>query len=141
MNSFIKAGALLIAGSVVYKAGKADGYLKCATDIAKEMFEPRNNPGCRRCSDRFETKQASNAFRFDNVTFETREYAKAVLAHLRDMIAADGVASVSDLYTTAGIEHDYVNDKYGWISLKGWIPIRPALNGYMLDLPRPIPID
>ena len=77
---------------------------------------------------------------FDNLLFETREDAQMTLDSLMEIASSYDSASVSDLYDLAGVDiENTAAANYGWTNLAG-SKIVPADGGYILKLPKPIPI-
>ena len=74
-----------------------------------------------------------------DVLVEDREEAELVLQNLYEALAAYDVVSVSDLKTLVGLPQTYVDDKWGWSSLKG-STIRHTRGGWLIELPQPEPI-
>ncbi len=77
---------------------------------------------------------------FDEIILATRVEATEVIDRLFSIISQYEVATVSDLYELVGITADYTDDKWGWTDIRG-ADITRIQNGYLLDLPRPSPID
>ena len=48
--------------------------------------------------------------------------------------------SVADLYSAVGITADWVDNKVGWTDLR-MARIRKTIDGYVLDMPRPVSIE
>lgn len=79
-------------------------------------------------------------FDYEEILFDTRADAEAVLDAMNDIIAQYGVVSVSDLYDLAGVvTSNYMAVNYGWTDIFGCTPFRRR-DGYTLKLPRPMPI-
>ena len=57
-----------------------------------------------------------------------------------ELIETYGVASVADLYDLVGLRCEYTDNKYGWNNLRNAEPIR-VRDGYMLKMPKALPID
>lgn len=76
----------------------------------------------------------------DDILLATRAEAEHVLDRLYDLINEYESASVSDLYELLGITSQYTDDRWGWMDLRG-SGVRRTRDGYLLDLPRPIPLD
>lgn len=87
------------------------------------------------------SRGARARFDFDEVVLETRGEAENVLAHLVDLTIDYGMASVADLYELCDIETNFTDNKYGWNDLRGASVTRARSGGYLLNLPRPQPID
>lgn len=79
-------------------------------------------------------------FDFDEIVLDTRGEAEEVLSHLADLVIDYNEASVADLYDLVGITSSYTDNKWGWKDLRG-ASVNRIRGGYMLNLPRPQPID
>lgn len=82
-----------------------------------------------------------NGFDYDDILFDSRGDAEAVLSSMEDIIAQYGVVSVGDLYDLAEIStHNYMVNNYGWTDLRhaSTVAVR---GGYMLKLPRALPLN
>lgn len=84
---------------------------------------------------------------YSNIVYATKEDANDVLSTLQDLADPDqyGQATLADLYDAAGIsisKQDFTDNKWGWRlpMLKG-IRIRRIREGWVLDLPKPIPLE
>lgn len=95
-------------------------------------------------SDRRDERQPSYRNRtrhnFDDIILESRGEAEEVLSNMVDLIEDYGMASVGDLYGFVGLACSYTDNKYGWTNLSSVRPIR-VRDGYLLDFPRPMPLD
>lgn len=91
-------------------------------------------------SDRSEPR---NRFGYSDVIVDNRGEAEDILGTLEDACEKyDGFVTVGALYDLAGIDHKYTDYDYGWT--------RPMLReakiirereGYLIKMPRPVPID
>ena len=80
---------------------------------------------------------------FKEIVLATRVEAETVLEGLEQMIERYGTASVTNLYNLVGISgdnRDYIDNKWGWKESHGF-DIQRVREGYLLDLPKPEPID
>lgn len=78
---------------------------------------------------------------YDNVVFDTRGDAEAVLDAMNDIISQYGTVSVSDFYDLARVPNDnFTMNKYGWTNIGGATAVR-IRDGYVLKLPRAIPLN
>ena len=100
-----------------------------------------NEPSSRRGrDDRREFDSGSRARHdFDNVIFTNKFEAEDVLAHLVDMIAEYGEATVRSFYELSNIESDYTDDRYGWTNLRDAYVDRTR-NGYIIVFPPSRPL-
>lgn len=78
---------------------------------------------------------------FDDIVLDSRGEAEEVLAQLDAMIDTYKVARVSDLYDLVGVTGPYTANRYGWTNLRNAEAQRLRDGGYLLKLPRAIPID
>lgn len=77
---------------------------------------------------------------FDDIVFSDRYDAENVLQSLVDITMDYGMVSVADFYELSGEEPQYTDNKYGWGELRDAKVVR-VRDGYVLDLPKPEPID
>lgn len=91
-------------------------------------------------SSRIHSERGRTGLDYDELIFDSRGDAEAVLSALEDIIAQFGVASVGDLYDLAQVSTtNYAINKYGWSDLRSAEVIR-ARDGYMIKLPRALPL-
>lgn len=76
----------------------------------------------------------------DDIIIESRGEAEEVLTRMDELIETYGVASVADLYDLVGLRCEYTDNKYGWNNLRNAEPVR-VRDGYMLKMPKALPID
>lgn len=79
-------------------------------------------------------------FDFDEIILDTRGEAEEVIDRLFDAVAKYEMVTVADLYEMVGVAGSYTDEKYGWTDIQGARPVR-VRNGYLLDLPRPEPLE
>lgn len=85
--------------------------------------------------------RAGSAFDYDNIIFENRGDAEAVLSAMEDVIDQYGVVSVADLYDLADVStNNYAANKYGWTDVHSAQAVR-VRDGWMLKLPRALPLN
>lgn len=77
---------------------------------------------------------------FDDIIFENRFDAENVLDCMADITMDYGMVSVADFYELAGEEAAYTDNKYGWGHVKD-AEIIKVRDGWIIDLPKPEPID
>ena len=78
-------------------------------------------------------------YSYDDITFESRGDAEAVLIRLKERIFESGAVSVAFLYHLIGWRADYTADGYGWRDLSN-ANILMSGGGYWLKLPKPVVI-
>lgn len=96
---------------------------------------PYHDPGSIRGS-----SQAKQAYEYNDIVFDFREDALAVLSQLDDLIDVYGNCSVQDLFSAAGLECHYVANNWGWYDIHSAkvVPVRGG--GYMIDFPKIQPL-
>lgn len=77
---------------------------------------------------------------FDEIIIDSRAEAEEVLSSLVELIDTYGVATVSDFYDLIGMTSDFTDNKYGWKNLNR-SSVNRVRDGYILSMPRPIPLD
>ena len=79
--------------------------------------------------------------KFDtDILFNTYDEAVKVRDALVDIHENYGLITVADLYDLVGIDTNYTANKYGWVNIHT-IPIEQDRNGYILKMPRPMPVE
>ena len=77
---------------------------------------------------------------FDEIILETRGEAEDVLSHLVDLTIDYGQATVADLYDLVDITSEFTDNKYGWTDLRN-ASVSRVRGGYLINLPRAVPLD
>ena len=81
-----------------------------------------------------------NGYSYDDIILETRGEAEEVIDRMNELIVMYGTVSVADLYDLVGKSCQYTDNKYGWKNIRNAEPVRVS-DGFMLKLPRALPID
>ena len=81
-----------------------------------------------------------NRFDYDDIVFETRGEAEAVLSQMIDVIRRYDFVTVADMYDMADITAPYTGNKYGWTNLRNAEVVR-VRDGHIIKLPKAMPID
>lgn len=77
---------------------------------------------------------------FDEIILGTRVEAEEIIDRMYDIISKYEMVAVRDLYEMVELPVAYTDEKYGWTDLNG-ARVTRVRNGYLLDLPRPEPLD
>lgn len=89
-------------------------------------------------------RQAQNPigslYRFQNVEYNDRGEAEAVLSNMRAIIAQYGSATVNDLYDLSGITGNFTDASYGWSDLRGADTTRTSSGRYIIRFPKVLPL-
>lgn len=78
---------------------------------------------------------------YDEIVFNTRGDAEVVLDTMDAAIEKYGHVSVLDLYDMVQLDAPYTADKYGWLDISSAKVVPARGGGYMLKLPRAVPLD
>lgn len=87
------------------------------------------------------SRRARASHDFDEIILNSRVEAEEVLERLQDIIDKYEQVSVDDLYEMVGVKGDYPDAKYGWYDLRDARVTRVRNSGYLLDLPKPEPLE
>jgi hypothetical protein len=77
---------------------------------------------------------------FDEIVLESRAEAEEVIDRLIDLVSQYETATVADLYELVGLAASHTDAKWGWTDVRG-AGVSRVRDGYLLDLPEPIPLD
>ena len=119
---------------ILYGGSGQTKKLSLSSKISYRNFYERDDEKYR------ESRKAKIGYSYDEIVLETRGEAEEVLTRMDELIETYGMVSVADLYDLVGITCNYTDNKYGWTSVRNAEPVR-ARDGYVLKLPRPIPIN
>lgn len=78
---------------------------------------------------------------FDEIILDSRGEAEQVIDLLLEIVREYNQATVSDLYQLVGITSAYTDQKYGWTDLRGANVQHIRGGQYLLNLPKPEPLD
>lgn len=74
-------------------------------------------------------------YSYDDIIFDNRGDAEAVLDRMEELLDRFDVVSVADLFDLAGISCQYTDNKYGWTDLRS-AHVERVRDGYVISLPR-----
>jgi hypothetical protein len=125
--------------------------IKDSADIVFGGGTRRNQSGIRsgytsydrfadRRDDRHYGISRSSGLDYDNIILETKGDAEEVLMQLDGVIEQYGHATVLDLFDLVGKTAPHTANRYGWTNLRNARSER-VRDGYLLKLPRALPID
>lgn len=81
-----------------------------------------------------------SGYAYEDVILDSRGEAEEVLVRMDELMDTYGIVSVSDFYELVGISSNYTDNKYGWTDIRSAKTIR-VKDGYMIKLPRAMPLD
>lgn len=87
-----------------------------------------------------ESRSSFNSYSYDDIILDSRGEAEDVLSRMDELIDSYGLVRVADLYDLVGITGSYTDNKYGWTNIRNAEIIR-VRDGYMIKMPRAVPID
>ena len=79
-------------------------------------------------------------FDHDDIEFETRGEAEAVLDEMFNVIDRYNLVTVADMYDMVDLPQPFTSNKYGWTNLRGANVVRVG-GKYIIKLPKAMPID
>lgn len=89
----------------------------------------------------YNTSHVRGGIDYDDIIFETRGDAEAVLEAMDEILSRFPSVSVGDLYDLAQVStNNYAINKYGWTDIRGASVVR-VRDGYVIKLPRAMPLD
>lgn len=116
------------------RTGGSNGY------VSYNRFSPSVNTSRQRDEPRPMSRRSRSSHNFDEIILETRAESEEVIDRLFDLVSKYESATVSDLYELVGVTGDFTDEKYGWTDIRG-AGVTRVRNGYLLDLPKPEPLD
>ncbi len=103
----------------------------------RKYFDDRDNDNRRE-----RNVISRNTFDYDDITFDTYGDADSVLDAMHDIISQYGWVSVADFYDLADITTtNYTTAKYGWTDISLNLKPTRVRDGYILKLPRALPLN
>lgn len=86
------------------------------------------------------TLTTTRTYDYGTLIFATRAEAQAVLDQMQEIIDVYNIASVNDLFDSAGLTGDATSTKWGWTSIEG-AEVRVTDGGYSIHMPKARPIN
>ncbi len=88
------------------------------------------------------SRRARATHNFDEIILASRREGESILAQMFEVVERFDVVTVADLYEMVAIEPAYTDRKYGWSGpMLSGAGVDRVKEGYLLDLPRPEPLD
>lgn len=79
-------------------------------------------------------------YSYDDIILSSRGEAEDVLSRMDELIEMYGLVRVADLYDLVGLTGNFTDNKYGWTNIRSAEVMR-VRDGYMIKMPRAVPID
>lgn len=83
----------------------------------------------------------TTGYDYEDVILPNRGEAEEVLMRLHEIVAEYKMVRVADFYDLVGVSGSFTDNNYGWTNLDSAkvIPVRPE--GYLIKLPKAVPLD
>jgi hypothetical protein len=107
--------------------------------VSYNRYAMGNRPSILNSSQRVMSRQARARHDFDEIVLESRVEAEEVIDRLFDLVSRYESATVADLYELVGLASNHTDNKWGWTDIRG-AGVSRTRDGYLLDLPDPIPL-
>ena len=107
------------------------------TKVSYRNYYDQKNTSSSRGS---ENTKPRNGFEYEDIIFDNRGEAEAVKQQMQAAVGKYGFVTVADLYDMVDLPAPYTSQKYGWLDVSNAETSRTR-DGYMLKLPRAVPID
>ena len=93
----------------------------------------------RRDDHSYSRNRTNSGYSYDDLVFETRGEAEAVLSRMDEIMEEYDFVRVADMYDLAGMTGEYTDNKYGWTNIRNAKVVR-VRDGYMIEMPRALPL-
>ena len=100
-----------------------------------------NKMSDRRDDRRYSDTRVRNSYNYNDIEFASRGEAEEVLTQMENIIENYTMVSVADFYDLVGESHNYTDQKYGWMSLRSAKVARTRDGGYVIELPKALPLN
>ena len=120
--------------------GVSGGSRTNASKVSYRSFYERERENDRRRDGG--AAKARSGFEYDDIEFEYRGDAEAVLTEMENIIEQFDMVSVGDLYDLADVStSNYAVNRYGWTNLATAQIARTRNGKYIIKLPRAMPLN
>ena len=121
---------------ILYGSSGRGARRSTADKVSYRNYYDRKDP---RPVDRYDSGYGSS-YSYDDIILNSRGEAEDVLSRMDELMETYGLVRVADLYDLVGISGSYTDNKYGWTNIRN-AQIVHVRDGYMIKMPRAIPID
>ena len=92
--------------------------------------------------DRYSSSSRSRVgYDFDDIVLESRSEAEEVIQRMDELIDTYGIVSVADMYDLVGLTCNYTDNKYGWTNIRNAEAVRLRDGGWVIKMPKALPIE
>lgn len=106
-----------------------------------KAYRSSSGLGSSRRTERRNESRRDDVRDWEQVCFDTRSDAERVISSMKATIMDYQVVTIGDLFSFAGIESSWTDNKYGWADLSRARAVRGRDGKFYLDLPNPMAID
>lgn len=125
-------------GTVNYQSRFRGAASTAANTAVKSVFNTRPDPREERAA---LSNQARAQHDFSELVIPSRAAAQDILTRMIGLIEDFDVVTVGEMMHLIGKTADWADEKYGWDDLSSGRVVRDRrTGGYLLDLPKPIPL-
>ena len=118
---------MLLYGEVRSKGKDKGSKISYTGYYSRKDSRERDREGSRR--------RNRSGYDYDEIEFDYRGDAESVLDSMFELLDRYEVVSVGDYYDLAGKSGNYIDNKFGWTSLRN-ASVRRTRDGYIIELPR-----
>ena len=119
---------------ILYGESRKGGKRSTADRVSYRNYYDRDTRPAR------DDRGAASRYSYDDIVLDSRGEAEDVLARMDELMDTYGLVRVADLYDLVGITGNYTDNKYGWTNIRNAQIVR-VRDGYMIKMPRAVPID
>lgn len=119
---------------ILYGGSRKDGRRSNVDRVSYTKYSSGPGP-------RTHVAASSNRYSYDDIILDSRSEAQEVLDRLDEIVDSYGFATVADLFDLVGKSCDYTANRYGWMSTRSAEVVRLRDGGYLIKMPRAVPID
>lgn len=120
---------------ILYGGTKPGNKSSGTSYVSYNRFSDRNDT-----THNYTNNRTRTGYSYDDVLIDSRGEAEEVLERMGELIDTYGVVTVADMYDLVGITCNYTDNKYGWTNIRN-ASIERVRDGYMLKMPKALPID
>lgn len=88
-----------------------------------------------------ENTMSRSAADYDEIIWPDRGSAERAKQQMQDIVTRYGIVTVNDLYEMTPLNPPFTAQKYGWMGDLSSVDVIRVRDGYVLKLPRAVPID
>lgn len=89
---------------------------------------------------RYRDEPQRTRYSYDEIIIPTRAKAFEVRDQMKEVIREYNFVRVADYYAFCGVSHEWTDNDWGWTDISN-ADIVSVRDGYIIKLPRPMPID